>query len=360
MNFSKRAFFVLLVLVGVIAVMEVVAAEPSEKVAEYVIGEKTYAVMPTSEAVKVAEAALASGTAPAPKEWLGVFFVQAAGPRNNDDLGQAGSKESPWRLLRALPYPGDPQSLSYGIHGFAVIFDRPLTRKWTNTGFPMTDFSVAGVSRNEDREWLVIEIMDGDASWSEEGFIKAFKKDGLSDRVCMPVGKQQASLTEGLYFNADRVARTTVQNISLRVRPNFSDVKSSDEFNQTPAQPPILVMAVAAIKEYFEQPFPKPDRIKHNGVRGKLIEDLAVSAEKVRVGQPVRVKISLGTAALLMPEIVRLKASSGGFQRKDGEIFYQSDKPGEVTIALEIMCGGHGNGVFDFAERKEITVVVAE
>jgi len=58
--------------------------------------------------------------------------------------------------------------------------------------------------------------------------------------------------------------------------------------------------------------------------------------------------------------MIRLRATSGGFQRQGADIFYRADKPGTHTLTLEAFCGFHHDGKIDFAERREIEVTVEE
>jgi len=70
--------------------------------------------------------------------------------------------------------------------------------------------------------------------------------------------------------------------------------------------------------------------------------------------------LSFGIQALQMSELIRLKATSGGFQRQGAEILYRPDEPGTHTLTLEAFCGFQHDGRVNFAERREITVTVEE
>ena len=91
-----------------------------------------------------------------------------------------------------------------------------------------------------------------------------------------------------------------------------------------------------------------------------MIASFSTAQEKLKVGHQAVLGLSFGIDALQVSELIRLKATNGGFQRQGADILYRPDKPGTHTLTLEAFCGFHHDGKIDFAERKEITVEVGE
>jgi len=330
---------------------DVPGAEVPENSSRYVIGGMEYSASLTEEAVRSVR------LAPLSQGWSTIFFLQASGPRWNTELGDIASKTTPWRLVRSLPYFNSGRTL--GHRGYSVVFERPLTQEWTNM-LTVSDWSIPGVTYTETHERLIIELLNHHGSWDSDDEAKARDTLATAARmVCLPVHGEHAVLTEGIYFSVDREAASRYYNIGITVKPNFSAVKDSREFYSIPRQPPVPVIAAVAVRDYLGRPFPEPGVIL-NAEGGRLIDSFSANAERVLANDPVRVRIQFATTALQMPEIIRLKASSGGFQRIGNDIFYRADEPGEHTLTLEAMCGFHHDGKVDFAERREIKVKVEE
>jgi len=149
----------------------------------------------------------------------------------------------------------------------------------------------------------------------------------------------------------DRRAQVCFSNVAVFANPSFCDTETWVH------RIPVPVEVVVAVREFLERPLPSSDRVTNVG-EGRLIEGFALAQERVGLRQPLQVNTSFGLDALNMCEIVRLKATNGGFQRIGNDIFYRADEPGEHTLTLEAMCGFHHDGKVDFAERREIKVKV--
>ena len=289
--------------------------------------------------------------------WLSPFFVHATGPMIGAPLDLPDAQVH-WVCTRIFPAREAGKS-------FCSIFERPLTRKWKEIWPHIeNDLAVPWVEVHlniRDRERVGVQVSTGDRPETAESFkkrglrsmeISSFGFPSMGTHAYVPEGKPEG-FRECLFMTLDRAAELYFSNVAVFVDPNFSD--GEREVRKIP----VPVEVIVAVREFLEQPFPAPDKITNAG-KGRLIAGFALAQDKVRPREPVKVGISFGLDALNMCEMIRLKATNGGFQRQGADILYRPDKPGTHTLTLEAFCGFHHDGKIDFAERREIAVTVDE
>ena len=313
-------------------------------------------------------------TAPFDNSWCQTFFVKAMGPL----IGKLISEDkegATWFLARCLPRESSGRGSGFQrARGYGLMFERPFTKKWQSVydhiGTDVTNPWYA--LEVKDRERICISIANMNSGMKLEAYkepspdpkeafrVPPYDPYGLMSHPFgfVPSGSRIPA-ADAVFVNADRVAVFLQDNLAISVAPNFSDVKDSADLANPPKIVTVPVRVAFAMKDFLDQPFPQKERIL-NSDDSKLIADFTIGQAKVKAGQPGKLNISFGLDALSMSEIIRLKATSGGFQRIGNDIFYRADEPGEHTLTLEAMCGFHHDGKVDFAERREIKVKVEE
>jgi len=285
------------------------------------------------------------------RSWCPQFFIHAAGPLSVAFGGNKEEGDSPWLLDRTLPW---------SMNGYCSVFERSFTRKWIQVFHNLgNDMAFGGViearTKITDRERICLRIRNAGQGMRLADLGKDWWDIKLGSTALVPEQSDKPSL-DAVYINGDRSATLLHQNLTINAEPNVSDMKLP---GQIPDKVPIPVGIVVAVKDFLDQPFPEARKILH-GKDGSLISGLAIDEVKAMAGRSLKLKISFGLDALNMCEMVRLKATNGGFQRQGADIFYRPDKAGTHTLTLEAFCGFHHDGKIDFAERREITVKVDE
>jgi len=293
------------------------------------------------------------------RSWSRTFYVQATGPLLARYVFDP-EDETKWRITRAFPTRGGESPVSYGWRAYCVTYERPFTKKWVQVfGGMMRDISLAMPKTPKDRESLYIQLMNRDRGDTLAEIKKRGSSMGGLGRFALISDDDENPALDSIFINADRVASFRHHNLGVKVLPNFSDVKQTTDFYTPPVTLPIPVPVAVAVRDFLEQPFPEADKILH-ARRGRLIGQFALDAEEVKVGKPVKLVLTFGIDALSMSEMVRLKATNGGFQRQGKDIVYRPDKKGTHKLVVEAFCGFHWDGRIDYAERREIEVVVVE
>jgi len=343
---------ILLPLMATLLMVPVLAAETG--------GKKTFTIRGRSFHIEKAQTFLdaAKPGQGSDRSWSSTFLVHATGPLLARYVFDPQDRTE-WRITRAFPTRGGESPVSFGLRAYCITYERPFTKKWVNAfGGRMRDLSLAMRETPKDRESLYIQLMNRDQGDTLAEVKKRERNGGLGVFAFICDDSQNPAL-DGIYISADRMALFLHHNLEVKVLPNFSDVKQTTDFYSPPDTVPIPVPAAVAVRDFLDQPFPEAGKVVHART-GRLIDQLALDAEELKAGQSGKLNISFGLDALSMCEIIRLKASNGGFQRIGQDIFYQPDAPGEHTLTLEAMCGFHHDGKVDFAERREIKVKVEE
>jgi len=284
--------------------------------------------------------------------WPSSFFLQVSWPMDGRFLFPGPEDGNSWRIVSSLP--SDAEAGRHQRRLFCTIFRRAFTKKWTLTGHPVSVKAPPFYERVEEEERIYVESV---LAWSCRS-----KSDMITDERILTHRQLCATPLDthdprkSIYFSADLIAESWCSNVYLEVRPNFSDYTDARKW---PKEVPVPVRICIALRRFLQHPFPHPRDIL-DAEKGNLIHNFSVAQDKLRSDEPVKLGISFGLDALSMSEIVRLKATNGGFQRQGNDIFYRADVPGEHTLTIEAMCGFHYDGKVDFAERREIKVIVKE
>jgi len=311
---------------------------------------------------------------PFDNSWCQTFFVKAMGPLIGKFISE-DKEGATWFLARCLPREssgsgsGFRRAMIYGL-----MFERPFTKKWQS----VDDHIVTEVTnpwyalKVEDRERICISVANMNSGMKLDAYkdpspdpkeafrFPPYNPYGLMGHpFCFVPLRSLVPAAEAVFVNADRIARFLQDNLIVSVVPNFSDVKDSLDLTNPPDIVTIPVQVAFAMKDFLDQRFPQKESIL-NSDDSKLISDFSMSRPKVQPGLAIRLSISFGIDALGMCEMIRLKATNGGFQRQGADILYRSDKPGTHTLTLEAFCGFHPDGKVDFAERRELKVEVKE
>lgn len=285
------------------------------------------------------------------RSWPSTFFVHAMGPTDGHYFAEE-QEEHRWSIVRVFPRRGGESLISYGPRGYAVVFGRPFTKDWRLTAAPVTDWALSRVEKvqQERVSLLIVNKPKGHTPKQQE---QAFRNLSF---CAVPDGSEDPAY-DAVYFKGDLWSAFAHHNLRIDVYPNFSDLAGLDYKESTAI--PIPVRMAVAVRDFLDQPFPEAGKILH-ARSGRLIGQFALDAEEVKVGKPVKVVLTFGIDALSMSEMVRLKASNGGFQRQGKDIVYRPDKKGTHKLVVEAFCGFHWDGRIDYAERREIEVVVGE
>jgi len=311
-------------------------------------------------------------TAPLDDPWCQTFFVKAMGPL----IGKLVSEDkegATWFLARCLAMESSGRESGFRrSRGYGLMFERPFTKKWQSVyGRIGTDVTNPWYALEvKDRERICISVVNMNSGIKLDVYkepspdpkdaflVPPYDPYGLMSYPFgfVPSGSQIPA-ADAVFVNADRVATFLQDNLIISAAPNFSDVRNSTDLTNPPNIVTVPVQVAFAMKDFLDQPFPQKERIL-NSDDSKLIADFTIGQAKVKAGQSGKLNISFGLDALSMCEIIRLKATNGGFQRIGQDIFYRADEPGEHTLTLEAMCGFHHDGKVDFAERREMKVKV--
>jgi len=288
---------------------------------------------------------------PSPEQWPSTFFIHAPGPLDGALITADGGAR--WQVVRAFRQIGPENRTGNVLNGYMVVFEHSPANA-DRSHYTMTDW-VLPLQERVEKDRIYVQIVCGTGSAEDtEGGVRRMEASAF----CLTPEDPQLGSSPIVYFNRDLVAMTSCGNAGINIEQNFSGWHDyRDGRIHLPDEPPNPVRAAVAICAFLAQPFPNDEQVLHRN-QGRLIAEFDLEQEKVAIGEGVTVSVSFGPDALRMCEIIRLKATNGGFQRIGSDIFYRADAPGEHTLTLEAMCGFHHDGKVDFAERREIKVKV--
>jgi len=285
--------------------------------------------------------------------------------------------------VAGIPYgmfPGDPTSNSFwhpvrttpirenaapsrigAMRGQSLWFRRPVQKKHaTLLQKILGDWAPPYDEEFGKEERLHLVFLDLEGCPTSPEISKGINEKYLLFRyVAVPVDERLESLSEGILFESDWEATAFCGNIRVIARMNYTDIRDRDRLLQELQTNAPFLAAVVHAKSFLERPFPTSDKIVYKN-ETKLIRTFGIEEETLKVGEPVVVDLSFGIQALHMSELIRLKATSGGFQRQGADILYRPDEPGTHILTLEAFCGFQHDGKVNFAERREIEVTVVE
>lgn len=222
----------------------------------------------------------------------------------------------------------------------------------------MSDFVIPWDER-VSRERLYIALLCNDRSFELDPKTLA-RPDTFGRHVFLPMRPGPLRLQDAIFVHADRAATVFIGNLRVQIHPNFSDVRSSSEFEQGPKQATEPMKAALCIRNFLTRPVPSAEHILHHD--GVLISAFGMAKTAVRKGEQTELRLAFGLDALRQPDVVRLTVPSGSFHRDGRRVLYQAAQTGKHTIGIEVISGTHWNGRTDYAERAtaEIRVVGEE